>query len=257
MIQTCRKHERKTFHAGQKFGCQVCKSSAAQTKDVTWWLAHHVLTFLRVQFLYDEYILLSVSVWLVIIVSSAAAFMSAVGRKSSRAFLLPPPHHGEQLQRWAISWLGMGFHSRHHKRGRDGRGSGRPLPWDLPGKAHALPVGWRWSWCRIPSNYMCLPTSISGDIEDPIICSLFICVSRMRCQINVFSPPGMPVQEQHGRPDFSPHHWWGVVLPLREWRVVVVVVGWRMVALHTRQMPWDGSQFQNWHVACYTHTHRH
>lgn len=28
------------------------------------------------------------------------------------------------------------------------------------------------------------------------------------------------------------------------WRVVVVV-GWRMVALHTGQMPWDGRQFQN------------
>ena len=117
------------------------------------------------------------SVCLVIIVSAAAVVISAVGSKSSKAFLLPPPGHGGQLQRWAISWLGMGFHSRHHKRGRDGRGSGRSLQLDLPGKAHALlpasleqfhdypaqPVGWRWSWCRILSNYMCLLTSFSGE----------------------------------------------------------------------------------------------
>ena len=42
-------------------------------------------------------------------------------------------------------------------------------------------------------------------IEDPIISSLFT-VSPIHSHINVFSPPAMPVQEQHGRPDFSPHH---------------------------------------------------
>ena len=43
-------------------------------------------------------------------------------------------------------------------------------------------------------------------IEDPIISSLFAHVSWTPTQNNVFNPPVMPVQEQHGRPDFPPRH---------------------------------------------------